>query len=122
MTLPQPSRDEFITYWKDFGAPFQLQQLVPHFIYVGGLATFAVVVRLLSPPDRILGLCFGCGIAYAILFPALGIWLYQRKRVRFFRCSHCGAYFAKERHFEDVIETGRCACCRKQVLRDFVKD
>jgi hypothetical protein len=103
MTLPQPSRDEF----------------APHVIYVGGLAIFAGVVCLISPPDSILVLCAVVGVAYAILFPPLGIWWYQRKRVRFFRCPHCGDYFRRERHFEDVIWTGRCACCKKQVLRDF---
>ena len=122
MTLPQPSRDEFIAYWKNFDALFRLRKLAPHLIYIGGLAIFAVIVLLSSPPDRILVLYIIFGFAYAILFPPIGIWLYQRKRLGFFRCPHCGDYFARQRHFEDVIWTGRCPCCKKQVLRDFVKD
>jgi hypothetical protein len=118
----QPSRDEFIAYWKDVDVPFRLRDLKPHGIYIGGLALFAVLVRLISPSDSTLLLCAIVAVAYVILVPPVGIWMYQKKRVKFFRCPYCGDYFRRERHWEDVIWTGRCTNCKKQVLRDFAQD
>jgi hypothetical protein len=122
VTLPRPSRDEFVEYWKDVDAPFRLIRLAPHAIYIGGLAVIAIVVELISHSDSVLILGAVVGVVYALLFPPVGIWLHQRKRVRFFRCLHCGTYYRRERRWEDVIKTGRCPNCQKQVLRDFVRD
>jgi hypothetical protein len=119
MTTQQPSRDEFISYWKDVDAPFRLRDLASEGIYIGGLAIIAVVARLSVPSDSSLLLWMIAAGAYLTLVPSIFLPYFFKRRARFVHCPHCDAYFRKERHWEAVIGTGRCAICRKQVLRDF---
>ncbi len=122
MTTQQPSRDEFIAYWKDVDAPSRFRGLAPEGIYIGGLAIIAVAAWFSAPSDSGLLLWLIAAVAYIILVPAIYLPYFFKRRARFVHCPHCGDYFRKERHWEDVIWTGRCASCKKQVLRDFVHD
>ena len=125
VTTPQPSRDAFIAYWKDYGL-FRWRHLVPHVLYVGGLALYVVVVRALDPDGRFSIALLVVAVVYLVLVPYLTIRRVHTKFARFIRCPHCGdwfgqdasgAYFGPNPKFQAVIETGRCFTCGAQIIR-----
>jgi len=123
---PQPTRDEFAAYWKGHDTP-SWRRLVPHAIYLGGLALYAFAVRRLDAEGRFWFLSIAAASAYLILLPYLFIrWVHTRK-ARFIRCLRCGDWFGQDSSgryhgpnpkFRTVLQTGKCGKCGTQILLD----
>jgi hypothetical protein len=62
------TRDEFIAFWEDSQTP-RLRQLAPHAIYLGGLALYTIVIRLIDTTGRLALPALAGGIALVVLVP-----------------------------------------------------
>ena len=120
----RPTHEAFIAYWKDYRT-FKWRQLVPHVVYLGGLALCAILVRQIDPESKHWLRWIAVAILYVILVPAFGIRWVQRRHAEFIRCPQCGdwfgqdvsgAYSGPDPKFQIVIATGRCAQFGTQIL------
>ena len=122
----QPDRESFIAYWQDYGT-FPWRMLLFYVLYLGCLAIFAIVVRLIDSTLWLSLLALFAAIGYVILVPYLSIRWVHTRFARFIRCPHCGdwfgqdasgAYFGPNPKFKGIIETGRCSKCGERILSD----
>ena len=122
----QPTREEFATYWKDYGV-FTWRQLVPYVVLLGGLAVYAFAVRRLDAEGRFWFLSLAGAAAYLVFLPYFWIRRIHTRKARFIRCPQCGdwfgqdssgAYFGPSPKFQTVIHTGKCVKCGKQILAE----
>ena len=122
----QPDRESFIAYWKDHET-FPWRVLLFYVLYLGCLAIFAFVVRLIDSNLWLSLLAPFVAIGYVILVPYLTIRWVHTRYARFIRCPHCGdwfgqdesgAYFGPNPKFKGIIDTGRCSKCGARILSD----
>ena len=122
----QPSREEFITYWKDYDST-SWRKLVPYALYLGCLAIYAFVVRQIDAEGRYWVFSLIIAIAYVVLIPYLYIKRIQTRYARFIRCPKCGDWFAQDSSgayrgpnpkFKLVILSGKCSKCGQQILAE----
>ena len=64
------NRHDFIAFWQDHDT-FKFLQLAPVGIYLGGLALFAIVIRLIDTTGRFALPTLAAAIAWVLLLPIL---------------------------------------------------
>jgi hypothetical protein len=96
MTAPErPTREAFIAYWKDHDG-FAWRQLLPYIQYLGPLAIFAFVVRLIDREGRFWLPSVIVAVALVFLYPYVSIRSYHKRYARFIRCPKCGDWFGQD--------------------------
>jgi hypothetical protein len=123
---PQPTREEFASYWKDYDT-VTWRAFVPHVIYLGGLALYVFVIRRIDVDGRFLLLSLAGAVAYLILLPYFAIKSHRARKRQFFRCPECGDWFGQDSSgayhgpnpkFRAVLYTGKCGKCGRQILAE----
>jgi hypothetical protein len=124
----QPTRDEFLAYWsKGERNRGSCRSLLPHAIYISGLALYAAIVRYLDPTGRFGFACVAIAIVYIIAVPWVWIVTAQKRNARFIRCPQCGdwlgrdtsgAWFGPNPNWRLIGQTGKCTKCGKQLLAE----
>ncbi len=124
----QPTRTEFVTYWERHEKErFSWHSLLPHLIYVGGLAVYALAVRRLDTCGRFWMVSIGLAIVYIIGLPWAWIVTAQRRHASFIRCPQCGDWLGRDAsgdwsgsnpNWKLVGQTGKCTKCGTQLFTE----
>jgi hypothetical protein len=123
---PQPTKGEFIAYWERHEKErSSWRGLLPHAIFIGGLAVYALALRRLDTDGRFWIISIVIAIAYIIGLPWVWIVTTQRRNTRFIRCTKCGDWLGRDAsgdwfgpnpNWKLVGETGKCTKCGAQLL------
>lgn len=125
-SITLPTRDAFIAFWPEKDI-FRWRKLLPAAFYVGGLGSFAVMVRWVDPAGQFFVLYLAIAIAYTILAPTITWRRYRKKYARFIRCHHCGDWFGLDLNDnfpldgsnlkrEIIAQSGHCVKCGAPIL------
>jgi len=119
-----PNRDDFIAFWQDCHT-FKFRKLAPLGIYLGGLALYAIVIRMIDTTGHFAIPAFAGAIAFVILLPVIYVGIYWKRYDRFIRCPRCrdwvgrdsrGAWRGPNPKWIAIRQTGRCGICGAQIF------
>ena len=127
MTTQQPTRDEFIAYWREARTSYGLRVFLPYIGFLGGLAIYGFAVHLLDAEARFIVPSVVGFFAYLIFLPYFLIKRGRKRYGKFICCPQCGDWFAEDisgayrgdnPKFEKVIQTGKCCKCGNQIFKE----
>lgn len=119
-----PNRDEFTAFWQNHDT-FRFLQLAPLGIYLGGLALFAIEIRLIDTTGRFALAALAAASAWVLLLPILYSRIYWKRYDRFIRCPQCRDWVGRDSSGEwkgpnakwlAVSQTGHCGLCEAQMI------
>jgi hypothetical protein len=121
-----PTREEFIAFWRVANRT-SWRRILPHLIYLSGLATYAVIVRAVASrlPGILWVVYLQVAVAYIVLTPYLWERHVWRRDARFLRCAQCGQWLGRtidealndsNLKWKSICETGVCHKCGRRLL------